>query len=200
MNGVKVARMYEPEDRLIPLMLAAEDAAGRLGDRPDRRPLPPPIDWRKLEDWIRVFTADAGDRMARTPVNMSPGCWYLQEEMELGTTVRKVLRYRGTNVAAKVLYHAAWRFFENRWLNIRYQPITVPRTSTNPVILDEGAVLSEILDGIESVRIQEIGRRTREYLSAGCSAERLMAEMGLSILKDGNGHHLLSSIYMVSEK
>ena len=39
-------------------MLAAEGAAGRLGDRPDRRPLPPPIDWQKLEDWIRVFTAD----------------------------------------------------------------------------------------------------------------------------------------------
>lgn len=350
MNGVKVARMYEPEDRLIPLMLAAEGAAGRLGDRPDRRPLPPPIDWQKLEDWIRVFTADkewegiekclitarrlggqdkkivpllfecavqpffinhsrnlinlghlaellerfgwelteelvcnlgakilgegrgrpgelhreaiqkleeisplfdelpqsisvnydedkfsaalvsgdldevfdtltemltagvpindlattmvmmAGDRMARTPVNMSPGWWDLQEEMELGTTVRKVLRYGGTKVAAKALYHAAWRFFENRWLNIRYQPITVPRTSTNLVILDEDAVLSEILDGIESVRIQEIGRRTREYLNAGCSAERLMAEMGLSILKDDNGHHLLSSIYMVSEE
>ena len=58
MNGVKVARMYQPEDRLIPLMLAAEGAAGRLGDRPERRPLPPPIDWQKLEDWIRVFTAD----------------------------------------------------------------------------------------------------------------------------------------------
>jgi len=350
MNGVKVARTYEPEDRLIPLMLAAEGAAGRLGDRPNRRPLPPPIDWQKLEDWIRVFTADkewegiekclitarrlggqdkkivpllfecavqpvfinhsrnlinlghlaellerfgwelteelvcnlgakilgegrgrpselhreaiqklegitslfdelpqdtsvdydedkfsaalvsgdleeifdtltemltagvpindlattmvimAGDRMARTPVNMSPGWWDLQEEMELGTTVRKVLRYGGTKVAARALYHAAWRFFENRWLNIRYQPITVPRTSTKPVILDEDAVLSEILDGIESVRIQEIGRRTREYLRAGCSAERLMAEMGLSILKDDNGHHLLSSIYMVSEE
>ena len=350
MNGVKVARMYDPEDRLIPLMLAAEGAAGRLGDRPDRRPLPPPIDWQKLEDWIRVFTADkewegiekclitarrlggqdkkivpllfecavqpffinhsrnlinlghlaellerfgwelteelvcnlgakilgegrgrpselhreaiqkleeisplfdelpqgpsvdydedkfsaalvsgdldevfdtltemltagvpindlattmvmmAGDRMARTPVNMSPGWWDLQEEMELGTTVRKVLRYGGTKVAAKALYLAAWRFFENRWLNIRYQPITASRTSTNPVVLDEDAVLSEILDGIESVRIQEIGRRTREYLNAGCSAERLMAEMGLSILKDDNGHHLLSSIYIVSEE
>ena len=354
MNGVKVARMYEPEDRLIPLMLAAEGASGRLGDRPDRRPLPPPIDWQKLEDWIRVFTFDkewegiekclitarrlgghdekivpllfecavqpffvdrsrnlinlghlaelldqfgwglseelvcnlgakilgegrgrpselhreaiqklenlspifdelpqetsaestvdydedkfsaalvsgdldevfdavtemltagvpinslattmimtAGDRMARTPVNMSPGWWDLQEEMELGTTVRKVLRYGGTKVAAKALYHAAWRFFSNRWLNIRHQSLTEQRTSTRSAILDEDAVLSEILDGIESVRIQEIGRRTREYLNAGCSAERLMAEMGLSILKDDNGHNLLSSIYMVSEE
>ena len=354
MNGLKVARLYQPEDRLIPLMLAAEGASGRLGDRPDRRPLPPPVDWQKLEDWIRVFTTDkewegiekclitarrlgghdgkvipiffecavqpfflnhsrnlinlghlaelleqfgwelaeelvcnlgakilgqgrgrpgelhreaiqkleeidpifnelpqetaaessvdydedkfsaalvsgdldevfdgvtemltagvpinrlattmvmtAADRMARTPVNMSPGWWDLQEEMELGATVRKVLRYGGTKVAAKALYHAAWRFFNNRWLNIRHQPITASRASTNPMGLDEDAALSAILEGIESVRIQEIGRRTREYLNAGCSPERLMTEMGLSILKDDNGHHLLSSIYMVSEE
>ena len=142
----------------------------------------------------------AGDRMARTPVNMSPGWWDLQEEMALGTTVRKVLRYGGTKVAAKALYLAAWRFFSNRWLNVRHQPIAVSRTSTTLVALDEDAALSAILDGIEAVRIQEIGRRTHEYLKAGCSAKPLMAEMGLSILKDDNGHHFLSSIYTVFEE
>ena len=350
MNGLKVAHMYDPEDRLIPLMMSATGAAGTLGDRPDRQPLPPPVDWEKLENWIRVFTADkewegiekclitarhlgghdekiiplffecavesfflnhsdnlihlshlaelqeqfgwkltgelvcslgakilgqgrgrpselhreaiqkleeidhifdelpqetsvdydedkfsaalvsgdldevfdavtemltagvpintlattmvmtAGDRMARTPVNMSPGWWDLQEEMELGSTVRKVLRYGGTKVAAKALYHAAWRFFNNRWLNIRYQPITELRTSAVSKALDEDTALAEIIDAIESVRIQEIGRRTREYLNAGCSAERLMAEMGLCILKDDRGDNLLSSINIVSEE
>ncbi len=354
MNGVKVARMYQPEDRLIPLMMAADGASGRLGDRPDRQPLPPPVDWEKLEDWIRVFTTDkewegiekclitarrlgghdkkiiplffecavepfflnhslnlihlahlaelleqfgwelagelvcnlgakilgqgrgrpgelhreaiqkleeinpifdelpqasstqrsvgynedefsaalvsgdldevfdavtemltagvpietlattmvmtAGDRMARTPVNMSPGWWDLQEEMEIASTVRKVLRHGGTKVAAKALYHAAWRFFNNRWLNIRHQPITESRTSSTSVVLNEDTALSEIMEGIESVRIQEIGRRTREYLNAGCSAERLMSEMGLCILKDDNGDDLLSSIRIVSEE
>jgi len=354
MNGVTVAHMYQPEDRLIPLMMAADGASGRLGDRPDRQPLPPPVDWQKLEDWIRVFTADkewegiekclitarrlgghdekiiplffqcavepfflnhyrnlidlthlaelleqfgwelagelvcnlgakilgqgrgrpgelhreaiekleeidhifdelpqdastensvaydedkfsaalvsgdldevfdavtemltagvpintlattmvmmAGDRMARTPVNMSPGWWDLQDEMEIASTVRKVLRYGGTKVAAKALYHAAWRFFNNRWLNIRHQSLTASRTSTTPVDIDENTSLSEILDGIESVRIQEIGRRTREYLNSGCSAERLMSEIGLCILKDDNGDDLLSSIRMVSEE
>ena len=354
MNGLKIAHMYEPEDRLIPLMMAASGAAGTLSDRPDRQPLPPPVDWEKLENWIRVFTADkewegiekclitardlgghdekiiplffacaaepfflshtnnfiylshlaelqeqfgweltgelvcslgakilgqgrgrpgelhreaiqkleeidhifdelpqetltessvdydedkfsaalvsgdldevfdavtemltagvpintlattmvmtAGDRMARTPVNMSPGWWDLQEEMELGSTVRKVLRYGGTKVAAKALYHAAWRFFNNRWLNIRHQPITELRTSATPKVLDEDTALSEILEAIESVRIQEIGRRTREYLNAGCSAERLMVEMGLCILKDDRGDNLLSSINIVSEE
>ena len=354
MNGVKVARMYQPEDRLIPFMMAADGASGRLGDRPDRQPLPPPVDWQKLEDWIRVFSTDkewegiekclitarqlggnderiiplffqravepfflnhsrnlidlthlaeileqfgwemteelvcnlgakilgqgrgrpgelhreaiqkleeispifdelpqetstessvdydenkfsaalvsgdldevfdavtemltagipintlattmvmtAGDRMARTPVNMSPGWWDLQEEMEISSTVRKVLRHGGTKIAAKALYHAAWRFFNNRWLNIRHQSITESRTPTKPIALDEETALSEIVDAIESVRIQEIGRRTREYLNAGCSAERLMTEMGLCILKDDNGDDLLSSICIVSEE
>ena len=354
MNGVSVARMYQPEDRLIPLMMAADGASGRLGDRPDRKPLPPPVDWQKLEGWIRVFTTDkewegiekcvitarqlggndekviplffecsvepfflnhyrnlidlahlaelleqfgwelaeelvcslgakilgqgrgrpgelhreaiqkleqidhvfdklpqgtstessvdydedkfsaalvsgdldevfdavtemltagvpintlattmvmtAADRMARTPVNMSPGWWDLQDEMEIASTVRKVLRYGGTKIAAKALYHAAWRFFNNRWLNIRHQSLTASRTPSTTVVLDEDTALAEILEGIESVRIQEIGRRTREYLNAGCSAERLMSEMGLCILKDDNGDDLLSSIRLVSEE
>jgi nitrite reductase/ring-hydroxylating ferredoxin subunit len=354
MNGLKVAHMYDPEDRLIPLMMSATGAAGTLGDRPDRQPLPPPVDWEKLENWIRVFTADkewegiekclitarqlgghdekiiplfferavepfflnhsrnlidlthlaelleqfgweltgelvcslgakilgqgrgrpgelhreaiqkleeispifdelpqetsigssvdydenkfsaalvsgdldevfdavtemltagvpintlvttmvmtTADRMARTPVNMSPGWWDLQEEMEISSTVRKVLRHGGTKIAAKALYHAAWRFFNNRWLNIRHQSITESRTPTKPIVLDEETALSEIVDAIESVRIQEIGRRTREYLNAGCSAERLMTEMGLCILKDDNGDDLLSSIRIVSEE
>jgi nitrite reductase/ring-hydroxylating ferredoxin subunit len=354
MNGVKVARMYQPEDRLIPFMMAADGASGRLGDRPDRQPLPPPVDWQKLENWIRVFSTDkewegiekclitarqlgghdekiiplfferavepfflnhsrnlidlthlaelleqfgweltgelvcslgakilgqgrgrpgelhreaiqkleeispifdelpqetsigssvdydenkfsaalvsgdldevfdavtemltagvpintlvttmvmtTADRMARTPVNMSPGWWDLQEEMEISSTVRKVLRHGGTKIAAKALYHAAWRFFNNRWLNIRHQSITESRTPTKPIVLDEETALSEIVDAIESVRIQEIGRRTREYLNAGCSAERLMTEMGLCILKDDNGDDLLSSIRIVSEE
>src|SRR5262244_3096802 len=57
-NGVKVARRYEPDDRLIPLMIAATGASGRAGDRPAVQPLPPPVTWDKLEHWVRVFTAD----------------------------------------------------------------------------------------------------------------------------------------------
>ena len=351
MHGIKVAHMYEAEDRLIPLMMAATHAAGGHHDRPARQPLPPPVDWEKLENWISVFSVDkewegiekclitarqlggyddkiipllfecavewfflthsrnlidlahlaevlekwgwemtgelvcnlgakilgqgrgrpgelhreaiqklkdiapifdelpadasvdydedkfsaalvsgnldevfdavtemltagvpidtlattmvmtAGDRMARTPVNMSPGWWDLQEEMELAAAIRKVQRLAGTKkVAAKALYHAAWRFFSNRWLNIRHQPITAPRTSSAPKSLSEDTALSAIIEGIESVRIHEIGRRTREYLNAGCSAERLIAEMGQCILKDDNGEELLSTIHIVDRE
>ncbi len=351
MHGIKVAQMYEVEDRLIPLMMAATHAAGGHHDRPARQPLPPPIDWEKLENWISVFSADkewegiekclitarqlgghddkiipllfecavewffltysrnlidlahlaevlekwgwemigelvcnlgakilgqgrgrpgelhreaiqklkdiepifdelppegsadydedkfsaalvsgdldevfdavtemltagvpidtlattmvmtAADRMARTPVNMSPGWWDLQEEMELAAAIRKVQRLAGSKkVAAKALYHAAWRFFSNRWLNIRHQPISAPRTSSTPKTLSEDKALSDIIEGIESVRIHEIGRRTREYLNAGCSAERLIAEMGQCILKDDNGGELLSTIHIVDRE
>ena len=351
MHGIKVAHMYEAEDRLIPLMMAATHAAGGHHDRPARQPLPPPVDWEKLENWISVFSVDkewegiekclitarqlggqddkiipllfecavewfflthsrnlidlahlaevlekwgwgmtgelvcnlgakilgqgrgrpgelhreaiqklkdiepifdelpadasvdydedkfsaalvsgdldevfdavtemltagvpidtlattmvmtAGDRMARTPVNMSPGWWDLQEEMELAAAIRKVQRLVGTKkVAAKALYHAAWRFFSNRWLNIRHQPITASRTSATPKSLSEDTALSAIIEGIESVRIHEIGRRTREYLNAGCSAERLIAEMGQCILKDDNGEELLSTIHIVDRE
>ena len=57
-NGVKVARHYEPDDRLIPLMMAATGASGRAGDRPPVQPLPPPVSWKKLEHWIRIFSVD----------------------------------------------------------------------------------------------------------------------------------------------
>ena len=57
-NGVKMARQYPPEDRLIPLMMAAGGASGRAGDRVAVTPLPQPVDWEKLTRWIRYFSQD----------------------------------------------------------------------------------------------------------------------------------------------
>src|SRR5262249_16930810 len=57
-NGIRVARHYAPDDRLIPLMMAATGASGRAADRRAIEPLPPPVTWDKLERWIRVFSAD----------------------------------------------------------------------------------------------------------------------------------------------
>src|ERR1041385_1545876 len=57
-NAVKVARHYGPDERLVPLMMAATGASGRAGYRPGSRPPPPPVTWEKLVNWIRVFTAD----------------------------------------------------------------------------------------------------------------------------------------------
>jgi nitrite reductase/ring-hydroxylating ferredoxin subunit len=350
-NGVKVARHYGSDDRLIPLMMAATGASGRAGARPAVQPLPPPITWEKLANWIHVFSADktwegiekclitarrlgghdeqiipllyecavepyflghtlnipilgylaelleefgwddveelvcnlaakilgqdrgspeelrlaaikmfqpinalideleaagaapqdsvydedalakglvsgdlaqtfnaisdalrarvgiermvttivllAADRMARTPINMNPGWGNLSQELILSSSVRTALRYGGFKVAAKALYHAAWQFFSNRWLNIAHRSLSEPLGGTNSEASDEGASLRTVLDSIETVQVREVGRHTREYLNGSFSGDRLLSEIGQSILKDDNGWRLLHTLRTV---
>ena len=346
-NGVKVAQQYEPEDRLIPLMMAASGASGRAGDRPAITPLPGDVTWDKLERWIRVFSADrewegiekclitarrlgghddkiiplayecivepfflghndsllyigylaelleqfgwevaeelvcnltakilgrgrgapdeirreaisklesledfiadlaaspptkttnfdedafaaglvsgdlndtfdtitnalksgveinliastmvliAADRMARTPASMSPGWWELGREMSLASSIRTALRCAGFQVAAKALYHVAWEFFSNRWLNIRQMPLSTPRSTTPSEASNEDEAIEEVINIIETVQIQEVGRITRQYLNSGFSDDRLLFELGQSILKDDNGWDILNTL------
>ena len=346
-NGVKVAKQYEPEDRLIPLMMAASGASGRAGDRPAVTPLPGEITWEKLEGWIRVFSADrewegiekclitarrlgghddkimplayecvvepfflghndsllyigylaelleqfgwevaeelvcnltakilgrgrgapdeirreaisklesladfiadlaanppaqttdfdedafaaglvsgdldstfdtitdalkngveinrivstmvllGADRMARTPASMSPGWWELGREISLASSLRTTLRVAGFQVAAKALYHVAWQFFSDRWLNIRQMPLSTPRSATASDGPDENAAIEAVISTIETVQIQEVGRMTRQYLNGGFSADRLLSELGQCILKDDNGWDILNTL------
>ena len=330
-NGVRVARQYEPEDRLIPLMMAASGASGRAGDRPAVTPLPGEITWEKLERWIRVFSADrewegiekclitarrlgghddkiiplayecivepfflghndsllyigylaelleqfgwevaeelvcnltakilgrgrgapdeirreaisklesleefiadiaanpptqttdfdedafaaglvsgdlddtfdtitkalksgveinriastmvliGADRMARTPASMSPGWWELGREISLASSSRTALRFAGFQVAAKALYHVAWDFFSNRWLNIRQISLSAPRSTAPSEASNEDEAIEGVINAIETVQIQEIGRVTRQYLNHDFSADRLLSELG----------------------
>lgn len=57
-SGIRVARRYDADDRLIPLMLAANGAAGPAGDRPPVEPLPPPVTWENTEHWVRAFSRE----------------------------------------------------------------------------------------------------------------------------------------------
>src|SRR4029077_6078090 len=68
----------------------------------------------------------AADRMARTPVNLNPGWGSLRTELMLASSVRTALRYGGFKIGAKALYHAAWQFFSDRWLNIAPRSLTEP--------------------------------------------------------------------------
>ena len=353
-NGVKVARHYEPDDRLIPLMMAATGASGRAGDRPAVQPLPPPVTWNKLEGWIRVFSFDktwegiekclitarrlgghdekiipllyecavepyflghtinlpflgylaelleefgwdqteelvcnlaakilgrdrgapeelrlaaikmfepinalidelastshsdqtvaydeaafakdlvsgdltrtfdaisnvlragveidrvattmvllAADRMARTPANMNPGWGSLNHELILSSSVRTALRYGGHKVGAKALYHAAWQFFSDRWLNITPRSLTEPLITVKSNASNEDTALRTVLDSIETVQVGEVGSHTREYLNAGFSGDRLLLEMGQSILKDDNGWSLVHALRTVFDE
>ena len=353
-NGVKVARQYPPDDRLIPLMMAATGASGRAGDRPAVQPLPPPVTWDKLEHWIHAFSADktwegiekclitarrmgghddrilpllyecalepfflghtenlpllgylaelleefgwdqseelvcnlaakilgrdrgapeelrlaaikmfepihtlidelastspgnqaaaydedaltkglvsgdltktftaisdvlrarvdidrivttivllAADRMARTPVNLNPGWGSLRQELILASSVRTALRYGGFKIGAKALYHAAWQFFSDRWLNITPRSLTEPLSSVKSDASNEDMALRAVLDSIETIQVREVGRHTREYLNAGFSGDRLLLDMGQSILKDDNGWNLVHALRIVFDE
>jgi hypothetical protein len=352
-NGVKVARHYAPDDRLIPLMIAATGASGTAGDRPDIQPLPPPVTWEKLENWTRVFTTDkswegiekclitarrlgghdneifpllyqcalepfflghthnlpllgflaelleefgwdqseelvcnlaakilgrdrdapeelrlaaikmfepieafieelgnntaaqetpydedgvakglvsgdlnqtfgaiskalkarvgierivttlvllAADRMARTPVNLNPGWGSLSQELILSSSVRTAFRYGGFKIGAKALYHAAWQFFSDRWLNITPRSLTEPLGATKSNAADENTALRTVLESIETVQVKDVGRHTREYLNSGFSGDRLLSEMGQSILKDDNGWNLVHTLRFVFDE
>jgi len=353
-NALKVARRYAPDDRLIPLMMAATGASGRAGDRPTVLPLPPPITWEKLEHWIRVFSADkawegiekclitarrlggvdkrivpllydcalqpfflghaenlqllgylaelleefeweeaeelvcnlaakvlgrdrsapqelrlaaikmfepvdaliaelasrsfsevpppyeedalvkalvsgdlaqtfnaisnalrarvdinrifttmvllAADRMARTPVNLNPGWGSLRQELLLASSGRTALRYGGFKIGAKALYHVAWQFFSDRWLNITPRSLSEPLSVAKPGVAGEDLALRTVLDSIESIRVHDIGRQTREFLNAGFSGDRLLSELGQSILRDDNGWNLVHGLRVVFDE
>ena len=98
---------------------------------------------------------------------MSPGWGDLGWELAPASSVRTTLRYAGFRVAAKALYHAAWQFFGDRWLNIRTRSLTDPRGTAKSEAPDEDTALEQIINDIESIRVHEVGRRTREYLNAG---------------------------------
>jgi hypothetical protein len=351
-NAVKVARQYGPDERLIPLMMAATGASGRAGDRPPVQPLPPPVDWPKLERWIRGFTADkawegiekclitarrlgghddrivpllydcavapfflghapnlplmgylaelleefgweqgeelvcnlaakilgrdrgapeelrqaaigmfepierligdlgarsaeggagydedalarelvsgditrtfdaistalaagagvdrivttmvllAADRMARTPVNLNPGWGNLSQELSLAASIRTALRYGGFKVGAKALYHAAWQFFGDRWLNIPARALSEPLGAAACEAASEEDALRAVLDAVETVQVRDAGRLTREYLGR-FSGDRLLAQLGQSILRDDNGWRLVHTLRVVFDE
>ena len=349
-NGIKVARQYETDDRIIPLTFAAHGLSGRAGDRPRIQQLPDPVSWEKLESWIRVFSKDkkwegiekclvtarrlgghddkilpllyecavaphflghsnnilhagyiaevleefgwdeaeelvcnlsakilgqerglpdeirqsaisrfiadtetldalapnpnahfdedafaeglvsgeigptfavvtqalkdgvpidrlvttmvvlAADRMARTPVNMNPGWGGLAREMMMASSIRTALRDGGYRTAAQALYHVAWQFYGDRWLNITHRPLSEVRGEIQPGSSDESEAIEGVISSIEKIQIREIGRQTRDYLRAGYSGDALLRELGLVILKDDNGRNLLSTLRTIFDE
>jgi len=142
----------------------------------------------------------AADRMARTPVNLNPGWGSLSQEIVLASSVRTALRYGGFRIGAKALYHAAWQFFSDRWLNITPRSITEPLSSGRSDAPTEDAGVRRVLDAIETIQVRDVGRHTREYLNAGFSGDRLLSEMGQSILKDDNGWNLVHALRVVFDE
>jgi hypothetical protein len=136
----------------------------------------------------------AADRMARTPVNLNPGWGNLRQELILASSCRTALRYGGFKIGAKALYHAAWQFFSDRWLNITHRPLVEPVSAAKSDASSEELARRIVLDSIETIQVREVGRHCREYLNAGFSGDRLLAEMGQSILRDDNGWNLVHGL------
>ncbi len=353
-NGIKVARQYETDDRIIPLTFAAHGLSGRAGDRPRIGRLPDPVSWEKLAGWIRAFSKDkkwegiekclitarrigghdheilpllyecavaphflgnsnnllnigyvaevleefgwdeteelvcnlsakilgqerglpdeirqsaidrfiadtatldaladgqadvsdapfdedafaeglvsgeigptfsvvtralkdgvpierivttmvvlAADRMARTPVNMNPGWGGLVREMMMASAVRTALRFGGYRIAAQALYHVAWQFYGDRWLNITHRPLSESRGSLQPGSTSEAEAIEGVLSSIEQIQIRDIGRQTRDYLRSGYSGDALLRELGLVILKDDNGRNILPTLRTIFDE
>ena len=114
--------------------------------------------------------------------------------------MRTALRYGGFKIGARALYHAAWQFFSDRWLNITPRSLTEPLSAAQSDAPDEDTALRAVLDAIETVQVREVGRSTREYLSAGYSGDRLLSDMGQSILRDDNGWNLLHTLRAVFDE
>ncbi len=350
-NGISVARRLPPDDRLIPLMMAAKGASGRAGDRPERQVLPPPVTWERLAAWMRMFSADrdwegiekclmtarglggcddrilplaftcalephfigfgfniihlvrlgelldefgwdvaeqlvcnlvakmlgrhrgtpdgvrreaiaayaalqadlgamaeparsapldedafgeallsgdlnaafgaltaalqsgvhvgriadamvmlAADRMARTPVSFNPGWWDLAAEMQMGSAIRGVQRYAGYASAAKVAYHAAWRFYSNRWLNIPNRPLSKAALDKGSETTDAAAGRAAIVDAIASIRINDVGHLVRTHVAAGHPTDELLREVALALLKHDTGWDILDTLRTVFDE
>jgi len=158
---------------------------------------------RARVDIDQIFTTMvllAADRMARTPVNLNPGWGSLRQELLLASSGRIALRYGGFKIGAKALYHVAWQFFSDRWLNITPRSLTEPLSVAKPGVDGEDLALRTVLDSIESIRVHDIGWQTREFLNAGFSGDRLLSEMGLSILRDDNGWNLVHGLRVVFDE
>ena len=94
-----------------------------------RLDLPGTVGMCSAREWTsdRVITTMvlvAADRMARTAVNLNPGWGALTAELNLAASLRTAKRYGGPLVTRKALYHAGYRHFEDRWLNITTRPLT----------------------------------------------------------------------------
>ena len=147
----------------------------------------------KLERIITTCILLAADRMARTPVNVDGGWACLSTELMLARSLRVALQVAGPKVAIMGLFHVAWQFFSDRWLNIPGRPL-----SQMPAVEAEHGKGSTSLDAVchsvSTLDIQGVGPKVQAYLTAGGDGEQLLAELGRLILWNDTGVQLLPTL------
>jgi hypothetical protein len=147
---------------------------------------------------IDTFVLLAADRMARTPVNVNSGWPELTMELNLSVSLRTAYTHGGAAVTAKAMFHTAYQFFQDRWLNIPARSLNDALEPGTLAARDEGSGVAEICRSIQALDVHNVGPHVRGYLDAGFSGERLLHQMGRVILKDDTGQSIvptLASIY-----
>lgn len=142
------------------------------------------------------------DRMARTPASYNPGWWDLGAEIQMGSAIRGVAKFGGYSLAAKAVYHAAWQFYSDRWLNIPNRPLSdiSINASGSSTSTDAEADRKSIVDAIESIQINDVGPMVASYLAAGHSSSDLLHEIALALLKHDTGWDILDTMRVVFDE
>ncbi len=158
------------------------------------------VDGVKLDRVITTLVLLAADRMASTPVNVDAGWSNLTMELNLASSLRSAQKMGGSLVAAKGLFHVAWQIFADRWINITSRPLSEPLSEGKLDVANEAEGVNQIIDTIESLNVQDVGPQVLGYLNAGYSGERLIKEIGHSVLWDDTGSEVLPTLRTVFEE
>ncbi len=153
-----------------------------------------------FERMIDTFVLLAADRMARTPVNVNSGWPELTTELNLSVSLRTAHKYGGAKVTANALFHTAYQFFQNRWLNIPVRSLSEALEPGRLAARDETSGIAEICGSIQALDVHNVGPQVRGYLDAGYSGERLLHEMGRVILKDDTGQSIVPTLASIFEE
>lgn len=154
----------------------------------------------KIDELITTLVLLAADRMARTPVNVDAGWPCLTTELNLAASLRTVQRIAGDKAVANGIFHAAWLTFDNRWLNIPPRSLKEPLAGEKLDVSSEDAGVQQIVNSIEILDVQGIGRQVLAYLDAGYSGTRLLQEMGRAILWNDTASEILPTLRTVFEE
>ena len=153
-----------------------------------------------IDRLITTFVLLAADRMARTPVAVDAGWQNLTRELNLASSLRAIKRRGGLTVAAKGLFHVAWHFFADRWINIDYRSIAEALDAPSTNISDEDSASNAVLDAIKNLDVDIVGNHVMAYLKSGYSGDRLLHDMGREILRDDTGQEILPTLRTVFEE
>ena len=153
-----------------------------------------------VERVIDTFVLLAADRMARTPVNVNSGWPELTTELNLSVSLRTACKYGGARVTANALFHTAYQFFQDRWLNIPVRSLSDALEPGRLAAGDETSGIAEICGSIQALDVHNVGPQVRGYLDAGFSGQRLLHEMGRVILKDDTGQSIVPTLASIFEE